>query len=43
MASASILRMSGLASPKEREDEARNILEWGLSAFEKRQIFAAAK
>lgn len=37
------LAMSGLASPKEREDEARNILEWGLSAFEKRQIFAAGE
>lgn len=37
------LAMSGLASPKEREDEARNILEWGLSAFEKRQIFGAGE
>jgi serine-type D-Ala-D-Ala carboxypeptidase (penicillin-binding protein 5/6) len=37
------LAMSGIASPKEREDEARNILEWGLSAFEKRQIFAAGE
>ncbi len=33
----------GLSSPKEREDEARNVLEWGLSAFEKRQIFAAGE
>jgi D-alanyl-D-alanine carboxypeptidase (penicillin-binding protein 5/6) len=37
------LAMSGLASPKEREDEARNILEWGMSSFEKRQIFAAGE
>ncbi|HZG31584.1 MAG TPA: D-alanyl-D-alanine carboxypeptidase family protein [Ensifer sp.] len=37
------LAMSGLSSPKEREDEARNILEWGLSAFERRQIFAAGE
>ncbi len=37
------LAMSGLSSPKEREDEARNVLEWGLSAFEKRQIFAAGE
>jgi D-alanyl-D-alanine carboxypeptidase (penicillin-binding protein 5/6) len=37
------LAMSGLASPKEREDEAKAILEWGLSAFEKRQIFAAGE
>lgn len=37
------LAMSGLSSPKEREDEARNILEWGLSSFEKRQIFSAGE
>lgn len=37
------LAMSGLASPKEREEEARNILEWGLTAFETRQIFAVGE
>lgn len=37
------LAMTGLSSPKEREDEARAILEWGLTSFEKRQIFAAGE
>ena len=37
------LAMSGLATPKEREEEARNILEWGLANFQKRQIFAAGE
>jgi serine-type D-Ala-D-Ala carboxypeptidase (penicillin-binding protein 5/6) len=35
------LAMSGLSSPKEREDEARNILEWGLSSFARREVFSA--
>ena len=35
------LVLGGLASDKERADEARRILDWGMQAFEKRQIFAA--
>ena len=34
------LAMSGLSSVKERAEEARRVLEWGLRAFEKRQLFA---
>ena len=34
------LAMSGLSSEKERAEEARRVLEWGLRAFEKRQLFA---
>lgn len=32
--------MSGMASEREREEEARRILEWGLRAFEKLELFA---
>lgn len=35
-----IAAMSGLASDRERSEEARKLLEWGLRAFEKTQIFA---
>jgi len=35
------LALGGLASDKERADEARRILDWGMQAFEKRRIFAA--
>ncbi|MEM6461656.1 MAG: D-alanyl-D-alanine carboxypeptidase family protein [Pseudomonadota bacterium] len=34
------LAMSGMESVKQRASEARRILEWGLRAFEKRQLFA---
>lgn len=33
--------MSGLASENERAEEARKILDWGIRAFEKVEIFAA--
>jgi serine-type D-Ala-D-Ala carboxypeptidase (penicillin-binding protein 5/6) len=33
------LAMSGLASDKERLEESRRVLEWGLSAFETRMLF----
>jgi D-alanyl-D-alanine carboxypeptidase (penicillin-binding protein 5/6) len=33
--------MSGMASEQERAEEARKLLEWGLRAFEKTQLFAA--
>ncbi|MGE7369452.1 D-alanyl-D-alanine carboxypeptidase family protein [Neorhizobium sp. NPDC001467] len=33
------LALGGLASDKERSEEARRILEWGLSAFENRIVF----
>ena len=33
------LAMDGLSSPKEREDETRNILEWAFASFARRQIF----
>lgn len=32
--------MSGMASEREREEESRRILEWGLRAFEVQEIFA---
>ncbi|MBZ9896630.1 D-alanyl-D-alanine carboxypeptidase [Mesorhizobium sp. BR1-1-6] len=35
-----IAAMSGLASDKERAEEARKLLEWGARSFEKTQIFA---
>lgn len=35
------LAMSGLASEKERVDEARRLIEWGMRAFRKIEIFAA--
>lgn len=34
------LALAGLASDKERTEEARRVLEWGLTAFESRQLFA---
>lgn len=34
------LALGGLASDKERIEEARRVLEWGLSAFETKVIFA---
>ena len=33
------LAMGGLASDKERQEEARQILEWGLSSFQTRLLF----
>ena len=33
--------MSGMASEQERAEEARKLLEWGLRAFEKTELFAA--
>jgi D-alanyl-D-alanine carboxypeptidase (penicillin-binding protein 5/6) len=33
--------MSGMASEQERAEESRKLLEWGLRAFEKTQLFAA--
>lgn len=33
------LAMSGLTSDKERTEEARKILEWGASTFERRKLF----
>jgi D-alanyl-D-alanine carboxypeptidase (penicillin-binding protein 5/6) len=35
-----IAAMSGLANDKERAEEARKLLEWGLRSFEKTEIFA---
>ncbi len=35
------LAMSGMSSIKERAEEARRMLEWGLRSFEKRQLFSA--
>ncbi|WP_315927963.1 D-alanyl-D-alanine carboxypeptidase family protein [Mesorhizobium sp. SP-1A] len=34
-----IAAMSGLASDKERAEEARKLIEWGLRSFEKTEIF----
>ncbi|PWI54250.1 D-alanyl-D-alanine carboxypeptidase [Rhizobium phaseoli] len=34
------LALAGIASDKERTEEAKRVLEWGLTAFENRQIFA---
>lgn len=34
------LAMSGMGSVKERAEETQRVLEWGLRAFEKRQLFA---
>jgi D-alanyl-D-alanine carboxypeptidase (penicillin-binding protein 5/6) len=33
--------MSGMESERERAEEARKILEWGMRAFERRPLFAA--
>jgi serine-type D-Ala-D-Ala carboxypeptidase (penicillin-binding protein 5/6) len=38
-----ILALSGLSSDKERLDETRRILEWGLDSFVKRNLFNAAE
>lgn len=35
-----IAAMSGLSSDRERAEEARKLLEWGLRSFEKAEIFA---
>jgi serine-type D-Ala-D-Ala carboxypeptidase (penicillin-binding protein 5/6) len=35
------LAMSGMESERERAEEARKILEWGMRAFERRALFAA--
>ncbi|MER8809741.1 D-alanyl-D-alanine carboxypeptidase family protein [Mesorhizobium australicum] len=35
-----IAAMSGLASDKERAEEARKLLDWGVRSFEKTEIFA---
>ncbi|KQV81811.1 D-alanyl-D-alanine carboxypeptidase family protein [Rhizobium sp. Root1220] len=35
--------LAGIASDKERTDEAKRVLEWGLSAFESRQIFGESE
>jgi len=32
--------LAGIASDKERTEEAKRVLEWGLTAFESRQVFA---
>ncbi|MCO5733817.1 D-alanyl-D-alanine carboxypeptidase family protein [Rhizobium sp. SSA_523] len=37
------LAMGGLASDKERQEEARRVLEWALTSFETRQIFEAGE
>ncbi|QND20193.1 D-alanyl-D-alanine carboxypeptidase [Rhizobium leguminosarum bv. viciae] len=34
------LALAGIASDKERTEETKRVLEWGLTAFENRQIFA---
>jgi D-alanyl-D-alanine carboxypeptidase (penicillin-binding protein 5/6) len=34
------LAMSGMSSLRERAEEARKMLEWGLRSFERRQLFA---
>jgi D-alanyl-D-alanine carboxypeptidase (penicillin-binding protein 5/6) len=34
------MTLGGIASDKERTDEAKRVLEWGLGAFEIRQLFA---
>ncbi|NLS08133.1 D-alanyl-D-alanine carboxypeptidase [Rhizobium sp. P32RR-XVIII] len=34
------LTLGGMPSDKERTEEARRVLEWGLTAFESRQLFA---
>ena len=35
--------MSGMASERERSEEGRKILEWGIRAFEKRDLFKAGE
>jgi D-alanyl-D-alanine carboxypeptidase (penicillin-binding protein 5/6) len=36
-----IAAMSGLANDRERAEEARKLLEWGVRSFEKTEIFAS--
>lgn len=36
-----ILALGGLATDKERQEETKRVLEWGLSSFEYRKLFAA--
>ncbi len=36
------MALGGIASDKERTEEAKRVLEWGLGAFESRQVFADA-
>lgn len=38
-----ILAMSGIASDRERSEEAARVLEWGFSAFENKRIFNTAE
>lgn len=38
-----IAAMSGLKDDKERAEEARKLLEWGLRSFEKTRVFAAGE
>ena len=37
------LAMSGMESEQERAEEARKILQWGMRAFERQQLFAAGE
>jgi len=37
------LGMNGLATDKERTDEARRVLDWGFNAFEMRELFKAGE
>ncbi|PDQ20827.1 D-alanyl-D-alanine carboxypeptidase [Mesorhizobium sanjuanii] len=38
-----IVAMSGLASDRERAEEARKLLDWGLRSFQKTEIFAGGE
>jgi D-alanyl-D-alanine carboxypeptidase (penicillin-binding protein 5/6) len=38
-----ILVLQGLNTAKERADEARRLLDWGFTAFEQKQVFAAGE
>jgi D-alanyl-D-alanine carboxypeptidase (penicillin-binding protein 5/6) len=35
--------MSGMSSERERAEEARNLIDWGLRAFDRKDIFAAGE
>lgn len=37
------IAMSGLASDKERSEEAARVLNWGLTSFERKRVFAAGE
>ena len=37
------LAMSGLASSKEREEEAKRLLQWGMTAFDDMQLYSAGE